>query len=172
MPRLPSSLKWLIDRRGRVDGEIKKIEVSLAKCQRLANDLEKLKETLASIDQTLTLHDVKVNPEYIPTIRSHEVRTTLPHGELTRGILMCLRLNKAKNIGTNEITAFMAARYADLEAKPTDFSTLKRSVRYRLKNLCRQQIVQRHHSLRGNGNGFWSLASEARDLTLPDILES
>lgn len=65
MPRLPPSLKWLIDRRGRVAGELKKIERQLAKCQQaidtykqLDSDLAVLKQLLESVDRTLVLQQV------------------------------------------------------------------------------------------------------------------
>ena len=129
MPRLPSSLKWLIDRRGRVDGEIKKIEASLAKCQRLATALEDLKARLASIDATMDLHEIQIDPKNIPTIRSQYVRVNLPHGELTRSIVLCLKLNEGLPISTEAITSFVVARCADLDTEQEHFSRLKSSVR-------------------------------------------
>jgi hypothetical protein len=161
MPRLPSSLKWLIDRRGRIDGEIKKIEASLAECRRLAEDLDRLKDLLASVDQTLSLHDIRIDPIYIPTIRSHEVRVNLQYGELTRGILLFLRLNQGQAVTTSEITSFIALRYAELNTESISFAQLKSSVRYRLKSICRTGTIQRHHTHHtGRRDGEWSLADE------------
>ncbi len=114
---------------------------------------------LASIDQTLDLHEIKVDPRYIPTIRSHDIRVNLPHGELTRGILLYLRLNEGHPSTTYEITSFVAARYADLNAESTDYSSLKVSVRYRLKNLRRSGIVKGHH--KDNSGGLWSLVIDS-----------
>lgn len=166
MPRLPSSLKWLVDKRGRIDGEIKKIESSLAKCQKLMDSLEELKVRLASIDRTLELHEVKIDPQYIPTIHSHEVRVSLPRGELTRSILLCLKLNNGNPVGTNDIAKFLAARHAELDSIPTDFKQLRTSVRYRLKNLCNDGVVVRHHLFKfqqkvpyaNREEGLWTLA--------------
>lgn len=155
MPRLPSSLKWLIDRRGRVDGEIRKIESSLAKCQKLIETLEYLKKCLDAVDHTLDLHEIKVDPQNIPTIRSHETRVSLPYGVLTRGILQYLRLNKGTSVSTSEITTFIIAEYADLCETPIEFTELKSSVRYRLKDLRKLGQVKSHHK-RGH-DGSWSL---------------
>ena len=111
MPRLPSSLKWLIDRRARVAGEIEKIESLLAECQRLTDEILHMKELLASIDQTLALHEVSVDVSLIPAIKSHDFRLKLPHGELTRGILLCLKLGNGTPMNTEAITVFLFSRY-------------------------------------------------------------
>lgn len=157
MPRLPSSLKWLIDRRGRVDGEIKKIKASLEKCQRLSESLVQLEELLQSVDRTLALHDIKVNSDCIPTIRSQYVRIKLPRGELTRGILLCLRLNENSRVRSSDIAAFLVARYADLAVEPETFRRLRKSVKNRLQALGREGLVVRHPTLCSNEDGLWGL---------------
>ena len=156
MTKIPSSLKWLIDKRGRVAGEIKKIEAALAKCQSLATDLEKLKNLLDSVDQTLTLHEIRVDPDNIPTIRSKDVRINLPHGELTRSVLLCLKLNKPHPVSTVRIASFIADRHASLQEEQTDFSRLQDSIRYCLRALKRKGIVTPHHIKKGSV-GFWSI---------------
>ena len=158
MPRLPSSLKWLIDRRARVAGEIEKIEASLAKCRMLANELAPLKELLASIDQTMAIHEITIEPALIPVIKSRDVCISLPYGELTRTILLCLRVNSGEPVSTDQITAFLVARHMDLTANSSPLSDLRESVRYRLKNLCRQGLVYRHHGEKGGSQGLWSLS--------------
>lgn len=165
MPRLPSSLKWLIDRRARVAGEIEKIEALLSKCRRLADELDTLRQLLSSIDQTLALHDAAVDVSLIQTVRSHDVRINLPHGELTRGILMCLKLHEGKPVSTDAVTAFIAARYADLDVTPSSATELRESVRYRLKNLGRQRLVTRLRLAGGDRKGVWTLASQEAENT-------
>lgn len=159
MPRLPSSLKWLIDQRARVAGEIEKIERLAAKCQRLLDEVRPLQDLLAAIDQTLGLHDIVVDVSLIQSIKSHDVRINLPHGELTRSILLCLRINDGIPMSTDALTAFVAARYADLEGTAIPVATLRRSVRYRLKNLCREGLVVSTHTHGSRQAGFWSLNS-------------
>ena len=158
MPRLPSSLKWLIDRRGRVDGEIRKIENSLKKCRALAQELKPLKEMLASIDQTLSLHEVQIDPAEIPPIRSKDVRINLPHGELARSILLCLRLNSDRVVSSREIVDFIAIRNAELNAPPIPRGRLSESVGYRLTGLHRSGLVIRHPSEKKTSPGRWSIA--------------
>ncbi len=157
MPRLPSSLKWLIDRRARVAGEIEKIEALLAKCQKLSDELIPLKELLASVDQTLALHDITVDVELIQAIKSQEIRISVPHGELTRAILLCLKINDGIPCSTNEVTAFVAARFANLQGETSSMPELRESVRYRLKDLCSDGFVQRHHDPQKRLLGRWSL---------------
>jgi hypothetical protein len=165
MPRLPPSLTWLIDRRGRVDGEIKKIERSLAKFDRLAEEIKPLRELLASIDQTMLLHEIRIDPINIPSIRSHDVRINLPHGELTRSILLCLKLDPNRAFSTRDIVQFLSSRHAQLDAPEMPYAQLHESVRHRLKYLCRDGLVDRHHELSIDGKttgqlGYWSTASD------------
>lgn len=90
MPKLPTSLNWLINRRGRIDGSIQKIERYLdkhrrafEKFQELSNELSFLKETLVSIDTTMRLHKLQIDPQNIPTINGKNYLTDLPRGEIT-----------------------------------------------------------------------------------------
>lgn len=163
MPRLPPSLKWLIDRRARVAGEIEKIESSLAKCQRLADEIALLKQMLASIDQTLSLHDISIDVTLIRSIKSQYVRLNLPHGALTRAILHCLKENSDAPCTTDAVTAFVAARHESLRGEETSVADLRQSVRYRLKDLCRQQLVERHHDPVWPEIGLWSLKENGPD---------
>lgn len=88
MLRLPSSIDWLIKKRGRVDGSIQKIEEYLyrnkrvfEKYQQLTSELTLLRTTLASIDQTLRLHKLQIYPENIPTIHGRNPITDMRHGD-------------------------------------------------------------------------------------------
>lgn len=162
--RIPPALKWLIDKRARLDAEIRRTEVSLAKAKSLMTELASLKSSLAAIDQTLALHEVKVDVSLIQPVRSKYVRINLPHGELTKSILMCLRLHAGERaVSTNEIVSFIAARYADLAATPARRSRLSQSVHDRIKPLVRSGVIQRHHDPKSNGYGLWSLAPDTEE---------
>lgn len=158
MSRLPSSLKWLIDRRGRVAGEIVKIERSLSRCQELVDDLEKLKATLRSVDETLGLHEIQVNPVNIPNIRSKVLYVNLPYGEISRSILLCLKANIGAQVSSDEITDFVAIRAMDFSsAAPIPRRQLAISVRNRLQALHRNGLIVRHHNTTTHTHGRWSL---------------
>lgn len=157
--RIPPSLSWLIDKRARLDAEIKKTEKSLIKAKGLIEELSNLKENLAAVDKTLSLHDIPIDINLIKPMRSQYIRIKLPHGELTRSILLCLRLNQGDHlVTTSEIAAFIVARNADLAAQPEHRSQLSLSLHNRLKGLAREGVIQRHHPLFTNADGLWSLA--------------
>lgn len=155
--RIPSSLKWLIDKRARIDAEIKKTRASLKTAEALIKELSGLEEDLAAIDRSLGLHEIKIEVENIPPVRSHYVRIKLPHGELTRSILLCLRLQEGTPVSMSAIAAFIEARHADLTAEKESRAALHRTIHYRLKNLYRSGVLQRHHPAETNSEGLWSL---------------
>lgn len=163
MPRLPSSLKWLIDRRARVAGEIARIEASLAKCQRLAEELKPLKDLLESVDQTLSLHDIAIDVSQIPLIRSKSVRVNLPYGAVTHAILTCLKVNDGMPVTTDEVATFVAVRNIDLTSDPCSMHELREAVRRRLKDMCRLGMIGRRHKALGNETGQWVLKESAED---------
>lgn len=157
--RIPSSLKWLIDKRARLDAEIKKTEKSLAKAKELIKDLESLKTSLKAIDRSLALHEIEVDVSLIRPVRSYYVRVNLPHGELTRCILSCLRKHASDGpVRMSEIVSFIEARYEEIGTKPLPRSQLRRSIHYRMKNLAARGVVIRHHPPKTSKEGLWSLA--------------
>jgi hypothetical protein len=85
--RIPSSLKWLIDKRARLDAEIRKTQSSIAKNKELIKELSSLKKNLSAIDKALELHEISVDVTLIEPVKSHYKRIDLPHGELTSSIL-------------------------------------------------------------------------------------
>ena len=165
MPRTPPSLKWLIDRRGRIDGEIKKIERSLAKCQRLAatcqqlaDQLEPLKDLLYSIDKTLSLHDIQIDPALIPSIWGQDTRIRLPHGELTRSILECFRFAEGRVISSGEILDSVSERLDGLGYPLIPRGYLAQRIKVRLRSLYHEGCLIRHHDQQTTTHGLWSLA--------------
>lgn len=172
MLRLPPSLKWLLNRRGRVAGEIQRIENYFERHRRvfekfkeLNNELEVLKEKLISIDQTLSLHEVQVDPELIPIIRSKKNRIKLPYGELTRVMYLRIRMGNGAPVCTKEIVEFVIQRYPFLaetnttEAQDSEAKIFRR-VHARLKNLCKLGKITRHHSKTSTQYGWWSFSDQ------------
>lgn len=72
-PKIPSPLKWLIDKRVRLAGEIRKTRSALATAKQLIEELSKLEDDLAAIDRSLGLHEIQIQVDYIQPIRSHYV---------------------------------------------------------------------------------------------------
>lgn len=157
-PRIPPSLKWLIDKRARLDGEIQKTRTAINNAKILLEELATLEESLAAVDQTLALHDVQIDVDLITPVRSHYTRINMPHGELTKSILLCLRLREGNTVRMSEIVTFVEARCADLGAPISKRAGLARSVHYRLKNLAREGVILRHHPKEYCKEGLWSIA--------------
>lgn len=155
--KIPSSLKWLIDKRARLDAEIKKTRASLTRAQQLMSELAELEAELAAIDRTTRLHEIRVNVDDIPPVRSHYVRINLPRGELTRSVLLCLRLRDGEITSMREIVAFVVARHGDLVSERVSKTRLNRSVHDCVKRLYRRGLLQRHHAPDSNSEGLWSL---------------
>lgn len=152
----------MIDLRARLDGEIKKAELATKRVTRLLDELKRVQNDLSAVDRTLGLHDIKVELALIQPVLSHTVRINVPYGELTRSVLLCLRLNPDRPVRTSGVVAFVAARCADLEAPQQDTQKLYASVRHRLKNLVQDGVVERHHPMTGSAEGMWTIAKLRR----------
>lgn len=160
--RIPSSLKWLIDKRARLDAEVQKTRASLAKAKKLIKELSEIEKDLKGIDQVLELHKISVDTSLISPVKSHYNRVNLPHGELTRSILMCLRQSEDNQpVSKQEIVQFIKSRHPELIDELEVRAWLLTSVRYRLKCLYREGVIQRHHAPQSKGKeGLWSLTPE------------
>ena len=156
--RIPPSLKWLIDKRARLSAEIKKTQASIKVAREMIRELKGIEQDLAAIDRAFTLHDIPVDIELIQPIRSHYFRIKVPHGELTRAILLCLKLADGAPVRASQIAEFVASRFATLDSAPMNSVDLRRSVKYRLQNLQRDGAVMRHHPLKSCKDGLWSVA--------------
>jgi hypothetical protein len=156
--RIPSSLKWLIDKRARLDAEVQKTRASLANAKKLIKELSALEKDLSAIDMALRIHEIEVDPSLISPIKSHYHRINLPHGELTRCIFKCLRQHGPETpISKTEIVAFIEAEHPELINSVEVKTWLPRSVQYRLRCLYHQGAIKRHHKLGTNAEGLWSL---------------
>ncbi|WP_343741650.1 hypothetical protein [Herbaspirillum huttiense] len=185
MLRLPHSLAWLISRRGRVAGDIQRIEKYFERHRRifekfrvLNDELAQLKETLVSIDQTLSLHEVQIDPSNIPIIYSKKQRIQLPYGELTRLIYQRIRMGNGAPVSSKEIVDFVIQQYPFLETNDAKEGLKRedrvaRRIHARLKTLCKAGKIERHHSKTSAQQGWWTLSSVfTQDTQIPgDVLE-
>lgn len=158
--RIPSSLKWLIDKRARLDAEVQKTRSSLATAKKLIKELSEIEKDLKAIDKTLELHEISVDTSLISPVKSHYNRVNLPHGELTKSILTCLRQSKDNQpVSKSEIVQFIKSTHPELIDELEVRTWLSTSVRYRLKCLYREGVIQRHHvPFSKVKEGLWSLA--------------
>lgn len=159
--RIPPSLAWLIDKRARIAGEIEKTRKSLIKAQKLIDELKELEKLLTAIDTTLELHDIKIDISLIEPIQSQSVRVKIPHGQLTRSILTCIKLyGDEVAVSKSTILDFVIARHYELGADEVSKSKIADSIHNRLKNLCNSGVITRCHSKDSNQEGLWKLSND------------
>lgn len=154
--RIPSSLKWLIDKRARLGGELKKAEAAIALVQQLIVELSTIQGDIEAIDRALKMHEIPVVPQNIKTITSCAKMNRLPSGELTRTLLLGLRLREGEPLSTDALTLFVAERFASQYESIEDLAQLRLSVRYRLKNLAAEKVISRSYPRVGKV-GQWML---------------
>ena len=156
--RIPSSLKWLIDKRARLAGEIEKTKKALETANQLVEELKNLEETLSAIDKTFELHNIRIDVNLIRSIDSKYVRLKLPHGSITDSIVTCLKIYGDINpVPKSEIVRFLIARHYSFDEKEEPYSQIARSVTKALNRMCRNGDIQRFHSLGASEEGLWKL---------------
>jgi hypothetical protein len=156
----------LIEKRGRVDGSIQKIERYLDKHRRqfekyqaLTNELSLLRETLASIDTALRLHKLQVDPQNIPTIHGKNHVTDLPRGALTQLICERIEMGKGCPVSSEQIVDFILERRQATGERPIVRTFLSQQVTRRLNGLYWAKRLVRHHQQQTNHCGWWTLSS-------------
>lgn len=183
--RTPSSLKWLLDKRARLLGELIKLEKSHSRQideakQRVAEVEELLKQSmeelasvkatgtriiealrrdLQSVDNTLGLHEIQINPDIIAPIRTQDAERHSSHGEMTRAIFECLRLAGGQSVSTNEFVDYVALAIG-FNLTEVNYREFREKIRWRLKNLCGEGKIRRLHQVKGCIVGKWALPDD------------
>ncbi len=189
--RTPSSLKWLIDKRARLLGEINKLESSRDKKLEDArrrvleaeNSLEQARQELAcvesslpmiieslrgdlqAVDNTLGLHEIQINPDIIPPIRTQDAERHSDHGAMTRAIFERLKLAGGQSVSTLEFTDYVAVAMG-LELTDNNYQEFRKKISWRLKCLCTEGKIRRLHQVKGSLVGRWMLPDD------PAVLEA
>lgn len=189
--RTPSSLKWLIDKRARLLGELTKLEESQVKdaetakkrVLRAESSLAQARQELAyaesavpliiaatrndlqAVDNTLALHEIQINPAIILPIRTQDAERHSDHGAMTRAIFERLRLAGGQSVSTNEFTDYVALTIG-FNLTEKNYHDFREKVRWRLKNLCAEGKIRRLHQVKGAIVGRWMLPDD------PAILEA
>ncbi|STB64507.1 Uncharacterised protein [Chromobacterium violaceum] len=180
--RIPSSLNWLINKRARLLSDLQQLEKSLPRQlqsleadvqkaeqalemarhrfltipEQLTRGIESTRASLAAIDTTIRLHEVRIDPEIIPPIRSHSKNRFTRYGGLTRMVINILHEAQAIPMTTDQIS-ILVGRIMGVDVDGDGFSECKLSVRYRLKDLCKAKRVHRVKP------GLWILPGYLRD---------
>ena len=187
--RTPPSLSWLINKRARLQGEIIKLEESHSKnvdeakkrvveaemsLELAKQDLvcietvgprmiEALRIDLQSVDNTLGLHEIQINPDIIPPICTPDADGLFAHGELTSTIFECFKLAGGRSVSTLEITDFVAIKIG-VELTSDNYQIFRKKISWRLKNLCADGKIRRLHQVKGAVVGRWALPDDLAEL--------
>lgn len=158
--KIPSSLKWLVNRHARLTTEIKRSEkqllirdklhqellwdnrraeeVSAVNLQCRKAHLKQLQSDLKIIDSTLLIHDIPINPELIAPINTQTSTRMFRFGDITSLIFSCLKYANCEYRSTSEITAFVVTH-------------LERSISVEEKKFIRDAVGKRLRKLRADG---------------------
>lgn len=136
--RIPSSLKWLVEKRKRLHGELiyirEKVEVLLAQ---ETSKQKKLEADIDALDRIIGLHEINVDPSKLPSITVYQKRHSFKYGELTRLIYKCLGESEGNGLTTRQITDYVQLQKNFDIASKSAYKELQLSIRYRLKALRR-----------------------------------
>lgn len=151
--RTPSSMAWLIRRRGAVQGLIDKYHQQQ---QKLPDQIAKAEAELAALDQVIPLHEVKVDPSTIKGTRQKSAPVAA-YGELTSFILKNLRETGHTPLCTKTLTNLFLQN-KDMPITTTNTTRVGTAMRNRLKKMSDGGIVVAHHDRTPTGGaGLWTL---------------
>jgi hypothetical protein len=182
-PHTPSSLKWLITRRARLDGEIAKLNdtetnrkaetnTQLDKLRRHLEEalsVEKTKQTIhartlaalkADLDATdllLRQHEVGIEPSLIRPVRSQDDLALTDYGHLSRLIYRHLKEANGMPRTATQTAAFVALCLGYDSDSTSFFSDLRYRVRKRMQHLAWEGKITRVENQQGSIEGRWCL---------------
>ena len=142
--RIPSSLKWLVDKRRRIHSEIIHIEHKLGILLKSEQTrITKLQEDLEAVDKTIKLHEIIVNPEKISPIRIYKKKEGFRYGEITRLIYEILSKYTQRGLSTTQIVELIISKKNFNINERSEYEDLYQRVRYRLKNLYNDRKINK-----------------------------
>jgi len=168
--KIPSSLKWLVDRRARTlakrTEQMRRAEMSTHEASRLVEVAASLQADLDSIDRVLSLHEIAVDPSIIRPRRTPQ-GMLLPYGKVTRAIYACLRAANGEWRSTTEVLAFVTQRQG-LAITSESYAHARLVVRRRLKAMVAAGKIRRRHEGRTHLEGYWALLERPNARPSPD----
>ena len=158
--RIPPSLSWLIKKRSQILGELisaeKNLPISIKKEKQRIVDL---RANLASLDGTIRLHEIKLNPEIIEPTRPVFKKRFLPHGGYTKLVFELFRSAHPNPVSTDELALKVheACNYQCTYARAR-FST--REVIKTMYGHGYITSVYEDKNIRQNRKGLWTLNTD------------
>lgn len=179
---IPSSLKWLIDKRMRVSGEVEKsCEIEAARLIEANSAIEKahasylqlveeneqaaarhqkyldvMATTISATDLLLREHEIPIDPNELPTVRGHRNPAIADHNQLTSLIFESLREAQGQSRSTTEVALYVLEKLG-LCHSDTFFPDFKYRVRKRLGHLVWESRLDRVHLPKTSVEGRWKL---------------
>lgn len=143
--KTPPSLKWLIVKHSRLQGTLKTLEDEAQELQlkldALQPQIDQAKSDLAAVEQTLGLHEIKVDASDIASVVPHANRALYRHGDVTRMIYAALKTNSGWMQTADVIER--ATGYTRSNSDSDLYTQLRRAFRLRLQVLTAQGKVER-----------------------------
>lgn len=139
--RIPSSLKWLIDRyqdHRRLLAETEELIAELEIKRRL------LKESLVSLANVIDIHEVPISASDIRHLRKNRKRTSLSYGQITRFTYQYFStLPEQQDASVSEVFYFILKQSGWNDFDPSSISKFRKAVRQRLQNMAYQGKLER-----------------------------
>ncbi|WP_417436925.1 hypothetical protein [Idiomarina abyssalis] len=135
--RIPSSLKWLVSKRARLNGKREKLKTQI---QDLSLDLKLIEAKLKSVDDVIRLHEIPLDPKDVPDIHP-KTKNRFKYGSLTKAIYTVMH-SADKALTTDDVATraypLLGIHFKDVD----DYMQFRTSIRYRLKDLVRKGILE------------------------------
>lgn len=156
---IPPSLKWLIDKRARLAGDIAKTKKALSRVEHLVIKLRSLEDALEAIDNSLKLHEIQINIEYIKPINTQVYRMKFPSGFIRNYVLEYL-INSIGGapVPKPQIVESLRSKHLAFDVKPLPYGQASRAISMALAYHHREGRVIRHHPISTRSEGTWSLS--------------
>lgn len=143
--KTPSSLKWLLDKRSRLSGSLEQCTSELASTEtrhgELTKELARLQQLLRALDQTIGLHEIRVDPKLISDTRTKQP-ALFGHGKITKIVLQSLRREPGRWTTTGELVVSICTQ-AQVDQQSFDQVYLRRLIRRRLQSMCKCGLLER-----------------------------
>lgn len=140
----------------RKKGEVKALRKELRELCKVVQAKEK---ELTALETLLRAKVDDFDSENIKAIATYPKVTGLKWNSITKGILSCLREADAP-VRSDVITDYVIESTGFQINTRHDLTVMRTSVRNRLKTMCREGRVVRHHDSKTTGFGTWSLSQD------------
>lgn len=175
-PPIPSSLKWLIERHARLDGELDKIEeeevqrLAAAKDCALAYEYKRdaLLAEKSATELLIRQHEAGIDPAIIRSKRSQNNLAVTDYGQMTNRIYECLRQANGQPCTATHVASY-AAVFLGIATTDEEFSDFRYRVRQRMKTLTWLGKLTRASNQVGSLEGRWCLNPDSPASSEPDI---